>query len=275
MRSFRLTVAYDGGPFRGWAAQPGLRTVQAELEAALAIVLRRTVKLTVAGRTDAGVHALAQVASFHLVDEPDSGAGPEAGAGEPETGAALARRLRRSLNAITPPEIAVSDVAPAPEGFDARHDARSRSYCYRLYTGSPLSPFERGRALWWPYPLDRERLHECAALLVGCHNFTAFTPTQTEHVHFEREVFAAHWQEEPQSPLGIERIGDPSPELAFQVEADAFMRSMVRTLVGTMLQVGRGKRSVESFADLLAGAPRNKAGDTAPPHGLYLTSVRY
>jgi tRNA pseudouridine38-40 synthase len=242
--AYRLDIEYDGSAFSGWARQPGLRTVQAELETALETVLREPVGLTVAGRTDAGVHALGQVASF---------------ATEAEVPGDLARRL----NGIGPDDVAVTAAVPAPAGFDARGDAVSRSYLYRLHLRRPASPFERGRALWWPHGVDREALDGCAAALLGRHDFTAFTPTQTDHVHFERQVLGAAWTEEP---------GDV---LALRITADAFMRAMVRALVGTMLEVSSGRREVEGFARLLDGAARSQAGDTAPPHGLYLESVSY
>jgi tRNA pseudouridine38-40 synthase len=167
------------------------------------------------------------------------------------------------LNGITPHDIAVTAARPAPQGFDARTDATSRSYRYRLFTRRPSSPFERGRALWWPHRIDRDGLDACATALLGKHDFTAFTPSQTDHVHFERTVLAAAWEDHP---------GDV---LAFRVSADAFMRNMVRILVGTMLEVASSRRSVESFRELLAGATRPEAGETAPPHGLYLESVSY
>lgn len=239
----RLDIEYDGSGFCGWARQPGLRTVQGELEAALATVLREPVELTVAGRTDTGVHALGQVASF-------------------STAAEVPGDLDRRLNGVGPNDIAVVAAAPADDGFDARRDARSRTYRYRVLARRDPSPFEQGRALWWPHRLDPRALEECAAALEGTHDFTAFTPTQTDHVRFERDILAAGWEWE----------GEVA---SFRITADAFMRNMVRVLVGTMLEVGSGRRDAEGFRRLLGGAPRSEAGRTAPPHGLYLESVSY
>jgi tRNA pseudouridine38-40 synthase len=238
----RLDIEYDGRDFRGWARQPGQRTVQGELERALAVLLRAPARLTVAGRTDTGVHAWGQVASY---------AGPPVSV--------------RSLNALLPGDVAVLACSPAPPGFDARRDATSRAYCYRVLTRPGRPALARGRVLHWPRPgLDLEALQACAAALCGTHDFTAFTPTETYHVRFSRDVFAAVWRAGPAPGL-----------LEFWIEADTFMRQMIRVLVGTMLQVGAGRRSVEDFAGLLAGAPRPAAGLTAPPDGLYLAGVGY
>jgi tRNA pseudouridine38-40 synthase len=235
----RLDLEYDGTGFAGWARQPGQRTVQEEVERALRTLLRQEAALTVAGRTDRGVHAWAQVASYD---------------GEPAATTAL--------NALLPIGIAVLSSEAAPDGFDARRAARSRTYCYRVLARHERSAFEHGRALWWPHRVDLEALRACAAALVGTHDFTAFTPTQTEHVRFEREVLGARWE-------------DRGDVLEFWIEADAFMRHMVRVLVGTMLDIAGGQGSSETFEALLEGGPRSAAGKTLDPNGLYLASVRY
>jgi len=242
---WKLTIAYDGSRFAGWARQPGLRTVQEEVERAVGRILGgREVELTVAGRTDAGVHALGQVASFATDAEPPD-------------------RFAERINAVLPRDVAVLAAERAPDGFDARRWARRRRYRYRVLTGPIRDPFEEGRALWWRYPFDRARLDACAEAIVGEHDFTAFTPTKTDHVRFERVVTEARWGEES------ERV------LAFRIEADAFMRNMIRVLVGTMLEVASGRRTVEDFVSLLAGAPRERAGETAPAHGLYFEGVTF
>jgi tRNA pseudouridine38-40 synthase len=206
------------------------------------------VTTTVAGRTDSGVHAWAQVASFdHAGQLPDG--------------------FLRGVNAVTPREIAIKSASEAAAGFDARRDARSRTYCYRLSPRRVADPFERGRALHWPYPLDRSLLDACAAAAVGRHDFTAFTPSQTEHVFFRREVLRCEW---------IEATGVGGNEvLEMWVEADAFLRSMVRVLTGTMLEVGTGRRTRADFEALLEGAERKQAGETAPAHGLYFARASY
>jgi len=205
----------------------------------LAVLLRAPTRVSVAGRTDAGVHALAQVASY---------------AGEPVA--------VRALNALLPPDVAVLACERAPDGFDARRDATSRAYCYRILTRPARSALWSGRALHVAASLDRDALHACAAALPGTHDFTAFTPSRTEHVRFEREVLRAFWREHGEL-------------LEFWIEADSFMRHMNRVLVGTMLEVARGRRTLESFNALLAGRPRAAAGPTAPAHGLYLAGVGY
>lgn len=235
----RLTIEYDGTDFAGWALQPGRRTVQGELEAALATLRGEPVALTVAGRTDAGVHAWGQVAAYP---------GPPV-------------RLS-SLNSLLGPDVAVLDCQLTHAAFDPRAEAEARTYCYSVLARSPPSAFRRRTALHWPYPCDRALLHACAAALPGAHDFTAFTLTETGHRWFTRKIEAAEWREH----------GDL---LEFWITADAFLRHMNRTLVGTMLEVAQGRRTHADFVALLAGAHRRDAGHTAQPHGLALAAVRY
>jgi tRNA pseudouridine38-40 synthase len=235
----KLTVEYDGTGFRGWAAQPELRTVEGELRAALASTFGPYDGLAVAGRTDTGVHALRNVVRVDVEGGPP------------------AERAAEALNTSLPEDVSVIAAEEAALDFHARHSARSRSYRYRIWRRRAPSPFEQKRAWWYPRPLEEDRLQEAADLLLGEHDFRAFTPTETQHDVFKRSVMRAQWHRRGYA-------------LEFEITADSFLRHMVRTLVGTMVEL-----PPDRIAPLLCGAPRSAAGSTAPPHGLYLERVDY
>jgi tRNA pseudouridine38-40 synthase len=234
----KLTIEYDGTRFRGWARQPGERTVEGEVRRALGELYGSFGEVAVAGRTDTGVHALANVVSVEVEQGPPPG------------------RAAEALNGVLPEDVSIVWADVAPGGFHARFDARARSYRYRVWRRRERSALEARRSLWWPRPLDLDVLNGNAAALVGEHDFRAFTPAETQHEVFVRTVERARWLELDENVL------------AFEITADSFLRHMVRTLVGTMLD-GR------DLAPLLDGRPRSDAGATAAPHGLYLTGVTY
>ena len=237
-------VEYDGTGFAGWAAQPGARTVEDELAGALQTVLRHPVRLSVAGRTDAGVHASGQVVSFETET--------------PMEPSAVAYRA----TAVLPKDLALRRCAEVREGFDARRDARSRSYEYRIVNDPVRSPLRHRRSTYVARELDLDLLRCAAGLVRGTHDFRAFTPTNTYHVRFERVVSESVWK----------ASGDL---LRYAVTADSFLYGMVRTLVGTMLEVADGTREMASFERLLCGAERTEAGQAAPSKGLTLVGVGY
>jgi tRNA pseudouridine38-40 synthase len=233
-----LTLEYDGTPFRGWAVQPGLPTIEAALRHALAGTFASVENFAVAGRTDTGVHALGQVVSVDVEGGPPP------------------NRAAAALNPRLPDAVTVRSSTEAPDGFHARHSARSRTYRYRLFTRVTPSPFEARLSWWQPRPLDVDALAAAAAALVGKHDFRAFTPTQTQHEVFGRTVDRAEWIRQ-------------DDHLDFEITADSYLRHMVRSLVGTMVE------APATIPELLDGGSRSEAGITAPPWGLYLVSVAY
>jgi tRNA pseudouridine38-40 synthase len=234
----KLTLSYDGTAFSGWAPQPERRTVHGELVRALLRLYEGVEGLEVAGRTDAGVHALGNVVSVEVRGGPP------------------AEKAVVALNSILPLDLVVLASEAAPEAFSARYNATSRSYRYRIWNSSVPSALESRRTLWYPRRLDLAALNENAAALVGRHEFTAFTPADTKHTVFAREVSAARW---------VELDG---PEVEFEITANSFLRHMVRTAVGSML-------AGYDLASLVDARPRAEGGPTAPPHGLYLVHVSY
>jgi tRNA pseudouridine38-40 synthase len=242
MRVIRLTVGYDGTGFCGWQRQPGDRTVQGELEKALAQLAGKRVPVVGAGRTDAGVHALGQVASFEaelrLEDE----------------------ELLRALNALLPGDVRISSVRRAPAGFDARRSARSKIYRYRIYNAPQVSPFLFRYVLHWPGPLDFKRMAEASRLFKRSADFTAFSSNRL--LQPVRRVIRSE----------LKKTGR---EIIYTIEADGFLRYMVRTVVGTLLEVGRGKIEPRAVEDLFARKKRSLASPTAPAKGLCLIRVIY
>jgi tRNA pseudouridine38-40 synthase len=250
----RIDLAYHGGEFHGWAAQPGLRTVQGDLEAALCTVLRVGEAATVcAGRTDTGVHARGQVVHVDVADDALVAA---AGRSEGDPADAVTRRL----NGVLPADLRVRRVVAAPDGFDARFSPLWRRYAYRLCDGVP-DPLTRGHVLAWPRALDLEAMNEASGHLLGLHDFAAFCK-QREGATTVRTLLELAWLRDDDLIVGT-------------VRADAFCHHMVRSLVGCLVAVGEGRRVVTWPAEVLAGAVRDPAVTVVPPHGLTLEEVGY
>lgn len=245
MANYRLLLEYDGTDFAGWQAQAGRRTVQGALEAAITRVTGRRAAVMGAGRTDAGVHAEGQVANVQL-----------------ETRVVPAA-LARALNAVLPRDVAVVRLARAPGSFHARRDARSKFYRYMIWNGRAPSPLRARRSVWVRAALDLDAMREAAAALVGEHDFASFQASGSSVLTTRRTL------------TRLELRGRGAGALQLEVEGSGFLRHMVRTLAGTLLEVGRGRRAADSMAELLAARDRRRAGPTAPARGLTLVRVEY
>ena len=254
MRTLKLTLAYDGTDFSGWQRQAGERTVQAVVEDALAPIEKRTVVITAAGRTDAGVHAAAQVASVTLASEIESG------------------DLHRALNATLPPDVRVVAIEPAALDFNARHDARRKTYHYAIWNGIAVLPFLRQYALHVPQQLDVAAMNDAAAALVGEHDFASFQAAGSDVKTTVRRVLSSAVVELDREFFGPTSHGDRL--LRYEVTGTGFLRHMVRNIAGTLIDCGR-RGSGAAMNTVLEARDRGRAGATAPAHGLTLWKVEY
>ncbi len=244
MPTFKLVLEYDGTNYHGWQVQPNLPTIQGALEAAISRIAQHKANVTGAGRTDAGVHALGQVAHFST------------------TSRLTADEWQHALNGLLPPDIAVQSIEEVPESFHARYAAKAKLYRYRIFARVQRSALSRSKILHYPYPLDLDAMEVAARSLVGTHDFTSFQGSPTDN---ENPVCTL-------TKLTVDRFGD---EVIFEAEGNRFLKQMVRAIVGTLLEVGRGKMQAGEVAGILAAKDRTKAGPTAPAHGLYLVKVDY
>ena len=242
--NIKLTVEFDGTNYHGWQFQPNCESIQAVLERAISTFFSAPIRITGSGRTDAGVHALGQVVNFSADKESSP------------------FRIRRALNALTPPDITIKEVDIVSDSFDARRDAQSRVYEYHILNRPTPSPFFTKRAWHLHERLDVDAMREAIACLLGEHDFTSFRAAGCDAAHPVRTIYAT----------SLEQRGEL---LIFTIEATAFLRHMVRNLVGTLVEVGKRERTPQAFAELLEARDRIKAGKTAPPHGLYLIEVKY
>jgi tRNA pseudouridine38-40 synthase len=242
--NIKLTVEYDGTRYHGWQIQANGETIQAVLERAVSTFLGKSTRITGSGRTDAGVHALGQVANFFADQDLDL------------------YKIRRGLNALTPEDISITEVEIVADSFDARRDGRSRVYEYHILNRPMPSPFYLNRAWHVHEPLALEAMRQAVHCLQGEHDFSSFRAAGCDALHPVRKVYRTLLEERGEL-------------LVYTIEATAFLRHMVRNIVGTVVEVGRGVRSAGSFAELLEARDRTQAGPTAPAHGLYLVEVKY
>ena len=261
MTTFRILLSYDGSDFVGWQRQAAGVSIQGLLEDALRALDGREVAVAGAGRTDAGVHALGQVAAFTIAREIDPVV------------------LVRALNAHLPRTIRVLEAEAVPPDFHPRFGARAKTYRYRLWHGDVLSPFERAYAWHVPGRLDIESMGAAARLVEGRHDFAAFQATGSDVETTEREIMTSRISSvsdaEPGLPFGVAGVDGRGELVTYEVTGSGFLRHMVRVIVGSLVEIGRSRQPVEWLADVLASRDRTAAGPTAPPHGLFLVRVEY
>ena len=252
MTSFRITVAYDGTDYVGWQRQANGISIQALIEDALRALDGRDVTVIGAGRTDAGVHALGQVAAFTIARD------------------FAAEALVRALNGHLPAAVRVLAAEAVPQAFHPQFAARVKTYKYRLWNGDVMSPFERAYAWHVPGMLDVDAMRHAARLVEGRHDFAAFQAAGSSVATTHREIASSLiLRPEPAASSNQE------PLLVYEVTGSGFLRHMVRIIVGSLVEIGRGRKPIEWMASAIASCDRASAGPTAPPHGLFLVRVEY
>jgi tRNA pseudouridine38-40 synthase len=264
-RWLKLTLAYDGGAYAGWQVQPDKPTVQGTFEATWQKLTQEPAHVTAAGRTDAGVHSLGQVIGVATQSRLTN------------------EGLHRGLNALLPDDIAVVAIDDAPDGFHATYAATGKRYCYHIHNARSPSVFDRRYAWHYPHPLDARAMDEAGRALVGKHDFSSFESAGSERPDSIRTITGltvARWGHVDESlrdskSAVAERLHQVADRITIDVAGDGFLYNMVRTIVGTLVEVGAGKRDVTWPAEVLAARDRRQAGQTAPPHGLFLVSVDY
>ncbi|HPD60757.1 MAG TPA: tRNA pseudouridine(38-40) synthase TruA [Thermodesulfobacteriota bacterium] len=244
MRNLKLVIEYDGTNYQGWQSQKNGHTIQDVLEAALSRIMNEKIRLIGSGRTDSGVHALGQVANFKTKSALDTNA------------------LFKGANSLLPTDILIKSIEEVPENFHARFSAKSRIYEYRIWNASQPSVFYRSFSWWVQIPLNVELMHQAAFSLIGWRDFSSFQGADHEKVSPEREVMEAGFRQE-------------GPEVIFFIQANAFLRHMVRNIIGTIVEVGKSKMSPQEFVEIMEARDRTKAGKTAPAQGLFLKEVCY
>ncbi len=245
MRTFKLIIEYDGTQYKGWQVQPGRPTIQGVIQETLERLTGKPLSLIGSGRTDAGVHAVAQAAHFKAETRMD------------------VPSIQRALNSLLPPDIVIKEIEEVDDSFHARRQTRCKLYEYRILNRGLRSAFHRGYAWHIPYPLDLGRMEEATEFLLGEHDFSSFRSAGSSTKSPVRRVIRAEWK---RGRDGLVR---------FEIEGSGFLKQMVRSLVGTLVEVGRGKITPEEFRRILASKDRTKAGPTAPARGLFLKEVKY